>query len=143
MTWNETKRLRQIRQRAERKANPRPGDEEAKKARNKKRWHEVRKHDQEYLTKRVTGVKAKRWALFGGTLELFNKFWEDQEGCCAICGKELNLPQRQDNKRAAEAQFDHCHNTLRPRGILCIPCNTKLGWYEKHKGIIEEYISCP
>lgn len=48
---------------------------------------------------------------------------EQQGGVCAIC-KEPN----QDFRRM---HVDHCHKTLRVRGLLCIRCNTTLGMIER------------
>ncbi|UVK63949.1 hypothetical protein SEA_BUTTON_55 [Gordonia phage Button] len=95
-----------------------------------------------YRTHRVNGTRERRWKLFGGSQALFDELWEQQGGCCAICSTELNLPVKRPEgyKRTREAQFDHCHATMTPRGLLCIPCNTKLGWYESHRAIIEEYL---
>lgn len=41
---------------------------------------------------------------------------------CGICG-------RTDKRRC----IDHCHTTNNIRGVLCISCNSMLGWYEKYK----------
>lgn len=130
MTWDEAKRLRQIRQRAERKATPRPGDAELKYARNKKRW-QTRKLDKAYRAARANGIKLKRWALFGGTLDLWNYYWDLQEGLCAICDRDLEF---------TKACFDHCHVNLKPRGILCNSCNLRLGWLETKFDRITEYL---
>jgi hypothetical protein len=45
-----------------------------------------------------------------------------QRGLCAICGG-----LGKGNKPLA---VDHCHNSLKVRGLLCIQCNTSLAWYE-------------
>jgi len=44
----------------------------------------------------------------------FDAMVEAQGGVCAIC-----------RVRPAE-HVDHCHETLRVRGVLCAPCNTRL-----------------
>lgn len=55
-----------------------------------------------------------------------------QDGLCKICQKEFA-----DSRRT---HVDHCHDTNRIRGILCVSCNTRLGWYEKYTDKILEYM---
>ena len=141
MSMTEAARLRQRERRAERRANPRPGDEEARKARNQRRWREVRKHDKAYRTHRVNSTRERRWKLFGGTQERFDQLWESQQGLCAICSNELVLPaDREGVKRTREAVWDHCHKSSTARGLLCVGCNVKLGWLENYQAKIEGYL---
>lgn len=64
------------------------------------------------------------------TLEEYDKLVFNQNGVCAICGKK-------SKKRMA---VDHCHITNKIRGLLCLNCNTKLGWYDVFKDKIQEYL---
>lgn len=50
-----------------------------------------------------------------------------QNNCCAICKKHKT---RRDSEYLC---VDHCHATGEVRGLLCIRCNTLLGFYEKRK----------
>ena len=51
-----------------------------------------------------------------------NRFKERQkETMCEICGKTIV---------GREINFDHNHKTGKFRGLLCGPCNMKIGWYE-------------
>ena len=98
----------------------------------------------EQMAKKLARRKAKpsvRWKVFGGTIELFNEYWKKQTGRCGICGRKLKRRGDQ-GEQASIAQFDHCHDTLRPRGLLCMRCNVKLDWYIEYKEEIEEYL-CP
>lgn len=61
---------------------------------------------------------------YGITEEQYNAMFEQQKGCCAICGKH----QSQQNIRLC---IDHDHKTGRIRGLLCQKCNIGLGWLEK------------
>lgn len=57
---------------------------------------------------------------FGITQTDYLQMFSNQNGCCGLCavsGKTLVV--------------DHCHNTGRVRGLLCIRCNSKLGFYEE------------
>lgn len=62
-----------------------------------------------------------------------------QGGGCAICAAEVE---------GRRAHIDHDHQCCPGgrscgqcvRGILCAPCNQKLGWFEKHQATIEGYV---
>ena len=56
----------------------------------------------------------------GYTQEDYDTKFNEQKGCCAICGKHQS-----EFKRALSA--DHCHVTGNKRGLLCFHCNTALG----------------
>ena len=50
------------------------------------------------------------------------KIWENQNGKCAICGKPfLTLSQ---------AFIDHNHETGKARGLLCVKCNSGIGFFD-------------
>lgn len=41
---------------------------------------------------------------------------------CALCGKKF--------KNTRSRHQDHCHITGKIRGVICVECNTRLGWLE-------------
>lgn len=57
---------------------------------------------------------------YGITYADRDKLYEQQGGCCAICGKDLNH----------KYDTDHCHTTGRVRGLLCKNCNRGLGFFD-------------
>jgi hypothetical protein len=71
------------------------------------------------------------------TIAKWEKLWERQGGCCAICKVELAHPtERRMDKEGAEVFVDYVHipNEARyasipkqVRGLLCFNCNTYLG----------------
>lgn len=73
---------------------------------------------------------------YGITLEQYNDILKDQDYVCAICGT---------NKPGDWGVFhvDHCHKTDKVRGLLCGVCNRRLGWYEKNKLNIFQYLNRP
>lgn len=71
-------------------------------------------------------------AKYGITLEQKKEMFLEQDSKCLICSNEI-LNSRQ-------IHVDHDHKTNKIRGILCGSCNTKLGWYEKHKDQITKYL---
>ena len=71
--------------------------------------------------------------LYGITKEEYEKMLEEHLNKCAICGKEA--------KDCAKGLcVDHDHVTGKIRGLLCMRCNSSLGWYEKHKKGIKSYL---
>ena len=49
----------------------------------------------------------------------------------------------QKGSRANLGLIDHCHNSTKVRGILCLPCNTSIGYIENNKidlDNLKEYI---
>lgn len=74
--------------------------------------------------KRRTKEAMRRFNLkfkFGLTIEDYSLLLEAQDGVCAICGKD------QLAKEGKNLSVDHCHSTLKIRGLLCTSCNTMLG----------------
>lgn len=63
--------------------------------------------------------------LYGIGLADYDLMLRRQSGCCAICGADKPSPKRQN------FAVDHDHVTDRVRGLLCIRCNSHLGWFEK------------
>jgi hypothetical protein len=59
-------------------------------------------------------------------------FLDAQDGQCAICLRAVDFE---------DAQLDHCHATGFIRGVLCVSCNTKLGFYETRRKEIETYLA--
>jgi len=86
-------------------------------------------------------IKRKyRLKKLGFTPEIFNEMLQAQKNCCALC--ETNIPGGPRGVWAA----DHDHNTGKPRGLLCMSCNTTLGhietkpsdWTDKAKAYLEQ-----
>jgi len=81
-------------------------------------------------------VDAKRRALelkrrYGITIEDYNRMFNEQNGCCAICKKH----QTHFEKALA---VDHDHETEKVRGLLCRACNTAIGLLQDNPDVILE-----
>lgn len=70
----------------------------------------------EKLKKEAVRARKRRYGVDADT---FDSMLEQQDGQCAICAKPLERPH-----------VDHCHSTLRVRGLLCFKCNTGLGCFQ-------------
>lgn len=62
---------------------------------------------------------------YGLTPEQVDQMTADQGGRCAICTKETDL------------LIDHCHETGEVRALLCVTCNTMIGWIENNPGVLD------
>lgn len=67
------------------------------------------------------------------TLEEYNKIFELQNGCCAICGKHQSSLRR-------SLCVDHNHSTGKIRGLLCDICNHGLGSFYDSINLLESAI---
>lgn len=64
------------------------------------------------------------------TLEIWEKIWKEQKGCCFICGRKM---KRKGKRTMRTPNVDHCHETNKVRGLLCTACNTRIvPHFEKH-----------
>ncbi len=91
----------------------------------------------ESLTKRVVehrdSVRKSSLKKYGLTLVGYDRLYNRQKGCCAICGRhqwELN--------RALDV--DHNHKTDKVRGLLCGDCNRGLGCFKDSRGCLVKAI---
>lgn len=76
---------------------------------------------QYYLNRKRKQRNAKLLRDFGITIEQYEDILSSQDHKCAICGKT-----EEDNKKSLAV--DHCHETLRIRGLLCNNCNVAIGF---------------
>ena len=70
---------------------------------------------------------------YGITLEQYEAMLAAQNGCCAIC--------RTSPTEKRQLHVDHCHATGRVRALLCSPCNTQLGSFEKLRDQATAYLA--
>ena len=73
------------------------------------------------------GIRDKIYQRkFGITLEDYQRMFESQNGCCAICGTDKPTGHGKKNGRLS---VDHDHETGFVRGLLCTNCNIALGGF--------------
>jgi len=78
--------------------------------------------------------KSQRLKQYGITLEQYNLMLEDSNHSCRICGYS-----NMDDKKMFPV-IDHCHNSLKVRGILCSNCNLALGKFKDDTLLLENAI---
>lgn len=75
---------------------------------------------------------------YGITLDEYNQMLTAQNGVCAICQQ----PERRTrNGRIRRLGVDHCHDTLRVRGLLCADCNDGIEKFKDTVSLLESAIS--
>ena len=67
--------------------------------------------------------QRQRERISGVTPGMFEALWRLQGGRCGVCSREL--------RRGPSTHADHCHDTKRPRGLLCATCNTVEGFIRR------------
>lgn len=72
---------------------------------------------------------CERTARYAMTGRDFLRMWEGQSHACAIC-----LDPFEDE---TAAHIDHCHETGRIRGLLCMLCNTGVGKFRDNPDALE------
>jgi len=75
--------------------------------------------------------KSRLKKMYGVSLDDYNKMFNEQKGCCWICGKH----QSQENRALS---VDHNHKTGEVRKLLCGECNLLVGQIEKNINIIDD-----
>ena len=94
-----------------------------------------RKHYADNKDKYYTLERDRQYRLrYGITLADYDRMFAEQGGKCKICGAE------QAGKVGQCFAVDHCHTTLKVRGLLCIKCNSRLGWFERYRESVNEYL---
>ncbi|KKL86958.1 hypothetical protein LCGC14_1939530 [marine sediment metagenome] len=85
------------------------------------RYHKRYQSDAEYRKARRLRGRASRFGMsVDDYVEMYDSLIKKQNGCCAICGRhQAGLGKAFD--------VDHCHKTMKIRGLLCNACNTALG----------------
>lgn len=75
-------------------------------------------------------LKEKRYIKkYGINLNEYGEMYSSQEGKCAIC-----------NDSFESLVVDHCHKSGKVRGLLCLACNTALGFFRDKIASLESAI---
>ncbi len=82
------------------------------------------------MRKKTTGFVTKLRYEYKLTYDEYLNMYEEQNGCCAICG----IPEHELGK---ELHIDHCHDQGHARGLLCFNCNHGLGNFNDSTRLLE------
>ena len=71
-------------------------------------------------------IKERKWKAFGITAHKYIEMLDAQGGLCLICDKPERATDGNSGK-VRDMAIDHCHKTLKVRGLLCSNCNRGVG----------------
>lgn len=74
---------------------------------------------------------------FGLTVEQYNNMVIHQGNLCAICNQPEIVLSRGVLKKLS---IDHCHITGKVRQLLCLRCNSGLGFFKDSEDILDKAI---
>lgn len=72
---------------------------------------------------------------YGITYDDYEKMLDKQKGCCAICKSRIS------SARTSRLYVDHCHSTMKVRGLLCSSCNHGLGLFKDSPSLLKRAIN--
>lgn len=93
-----------------------------------KEW-KINNKERNALTKYSSNIKTS----YNITIDIYNKMFDEQKGRCKICGRH----QSEFKKRLS---VDHCHETLKVRGLLCSKCNMGIGHFKDNIDLLKSAI---
>jgi hypothetical protein len=83
-----------------------------------------RRKDEAPSKRKLAGWKWHIRKTLGVTAEQYEQMYETQSGKCAICGTT------DPGGKRTRFSIDHCHDTGAIRGLLCVSCNSGLGYFK-------------
>lgn len=106
---------------------------------SKNYYRENREKKLEYKRNLSTEYKknGQLKAKYGIDYNTFENMLESQNHKCLICESELKQGKVSDGGNCA---VDHCHETLKVRGLLCSHCNLGLGHFKDNVDLMQKAI---
>ncbi len=92
-------------------------------------------HKKDYRRVMKNNLKKR----FGISLEQYDNMLQSQKNVCAICKNKETLKST-GRFEIKQLSVDHCHSSLKIRGLLCSLCNTSLGGFKDSIELLESAI---
>lgn len=73
--------------------------------------------------------------------EQFIELWNKQNGKCAICNKNMTMPENKRRQIMSCVSIDHNHKTNITRELLCSSCNKGIGHFDENIDILQQAIN--
>lgn len=85
---------------------------------------------------RIAASSRKFYLLrkYGITVDKYMQWYEEQDGCCSICG------EHKPSKGHDGLVVDHNHDNGNIRGLLCLQCNSAVGYVQESVDIAEKLV---
>lgn len=99
-----------------------------------RREHLIAKSKIRYAENKEAAYLAHIKKAYGLTADDYQTLVDNQKNLCALCG----CPP--PHKHYSRLHLDHDHVTGRVRGLLCFHCNWRIGWLEKRRQAINDYL---
>jgi Recombination endonuclease VII len=96
--------------------------EESSEFRDKRKNHFREFYQEKYPERRQRQNDDKMFRKYGMTRKEFDAMSKAQDDLCAICKR---FPEGK-----TRLSVDHCHKTLKVRGLLCDKCNIGIGMFQ-------------
>lgn len=98
-----------------------------------RKWREKHRGSVEYKSRKNKNSLQYLCKKYGITQDDYNRMFVEQGGCCKVCGvHQVSLRNR--------LSIDHDHITGKVRGLLCIKCNSAIGYVKENISILESMI---
>lgn len=130
-SWARTGDKHNARLRALRRSDP-ERFREYQRRRYEKDREKVLEQNRQWRAGNIDAVR-RRWMMrnYGITPEEFTQMLNDQDGCCAICGTDMESVRELIRETLRTGiRIDHDHVTGAVRGLLCTGCNKGLGCFK-------------
>jgi hypothetical protein len=93
-------------------------------------WKEKNKH--RFVGYEKTRYKKRKYDKYGITQEIVDQILLEQNNKCYICSSDFSDKNR--------INVDHCHTTMKVRGLLCINCNLGVGHFKDNIELLQSAI---
>ena len=92
----------------------------------------MRKYQRDWYYRNIDKDRSKKYLQrYGIDLNEFNRMFQIQGGCCAICSIHASQTKR-------GFQVDHDHLTGKIRELLCWRCNNSLGIFKDNPDLLQK-----